>query len=62
MTWTEATPEELIIMLGDKFEWAPVSVRADFMVEVAHALRLDGDEAALLNRTYDQAENDWGSH
>ena len=62
MTWTEATPGELITMLGDRFRSAPVSVRADFMVEVAHALRLDGDEAAMLNKTYDQAENDWGSH
>lgn len=53
---------ELIEMIEDKFTHAPVSARADFMVEVAHALRLYGDETALLNRTYEQAENEWGNH
>ena len=58
----DATLLELVDMIEDKFRHAQVSARADFIVEVAHALRLDGDEAALLNRTYAQAESDWGSH
>jgi hypothetical protein len=62
VTWTNGTQEDLVAIIEEKFRAAPVSARADFMVEVAHALHLDGDEAALLNRSYAQAENDWGVH
>lgn len=57
MSWLD-----IIETIKIRFRGAPVAVRADFLTEVANALRLHGDEAALMKRTYEQAESDWGVH
>jgi hypothetical protein len=53
---------DILEMIEHRFHEAPVQVRADFLTDAAHELRLYGDEEALMNRTYDEAETKWGVH
>lgn len=57
MTWIDLLTE---IML--RFDEAPLAIRADFLTDVADALRLKGDVRALSRRSYEEAETEWRVH
>lgn len=53
---------DLLEAVARRFRAAPVQVRADFLIDVAHELELFGDEAALRKRSYEEAEKEWKIH
>lgn len=53
---------DILESIKNKFRRAPVTIKADFLTDVAHELGLKGDEAALRKRTYEESETEWRIH